>query len=227
MPPLSHAYGVPITDETETDEGLFTIQKVDDKYYFEIPESLYDTDMLLVTRMGRAQKEVVGEALRVALAGAACGLLLALLAGRLIAAQLDGVTAFDLPTYAATFVALAGAAVFASWVPSRRARSLESSTPPLKAVLAHMESVWSPGAARVFAQSSRVGALTEVFTRLTGLPHEDRPQRSVPVRKWEEVQEMLRRQGRRRGQAALAWSCGPTPRSLADHCRGHCHRPAL
>ena len=53
MPPLSHAYGVPITDETEADEGLFTVQKVDDKYYFEIPESLYDTDMLLVTRMGR------------------------------------------------------------------------------------------------------------------------------------------------------------------------------
>lgn len=83
--------------------------------------------MALAADRARVQKEVVGEALRVALAGAACGLLLALLAGRLIAAQLDGVTALDLPTYAATFVALAGAAVFASWVPSRRAAALDPS----------------------------------------------------------------------------------------------------
>lgn len=34
-------------------KAYFTVQKVDDKYYFELPESLYDTDMLLVTPMGR------------------------------------------------------------------------------------------------------------------------------------------------------------------------------
>jgi len=42
-----------ITEEAESDEGLFTVHKVEDRYYFEIPESLYDTDMLLVTRIGR------------------------------------------------------------------------------------------------------------------------------------------------------------------------------
>jgi hypothetical protein len=42
-----------ITDEAESDEGLFTVHKVDEKYFFEIPESLYGEDMLLVTRIGR------------------------------------------------------------------------------------------------------------------------------------------------------------------------------
>ena len=45
-------YAEVITDEAESDEGLFTVHSVDDKYYFEIPESLYGEDMLLVTRIG-------------------------------------------------------------------------------------------------------------------------------------------------------------------------------
>ena len=46
-------YADVITDEAESDEGLFTVHKVDETYFFEIPESLYDVDMLLITRIGR------------------------------------------------------------------------------------------------------------------------------------------------------------------------------
>ncbi len=46
-------YAEVITGEAESDEGLFTVHKVDDKYFFEIPEALYNVDMLLVTRIGR------------------------------------------------------------------------------------------------------------------------------------------------------------------------------
>ena len=46
-------YAEVITEEAETDEGLFTIHKVDETYFFEIPESMYNVDMLLVTRIGR------------------------------------------------------------------------------------------------------------------------------------------------------------------------------
>src|SRR5690606_39670496 len=33
--------------------GLFTVHKVDDKYYFEIPDSLLGNDLLVVTRISR------------------------------------------------------------------------------------------------------------------------------------------------------------------------------
>jgi hypothetical protein len=46
-------YADVITGEAESDEGLFTVHKVDDSYFFEIPDSLYNVDMLLVTRIGR------------------------------------------------------------------------------------------------------------------------------------------------------------------------------
>ncbi len=42
-----------ITEDAESDEGLFTTHKVDDRYFFEIPESLLDTDMLLISRIAR------------------------------------------------------------------------------------------------------------------------------------------------------------------------------
>lgn len=40
-----------ITGEAITDEGLFTVHKIDDKYYFEIDESLLNKEMLFVTRL--------------------------------------------------------------------------------------------------------------------------------------------------------------------------------
>ncbi|MDX1637559.1 MAG: zinc-dependent metalloprotease [Balneolaceae bacterium] len=40
-----------ITDEAQTDEGLFDVHKVDDEYYYEIPDSLLDRELLLVSRI--------------------------------------------------------------------------------------------------------------------------------------------------------------------------------
>lgn len=40
-----------ITDEAITDEGLFTVHQVDDKYYFEIPTDIMDKDILVVSRV--------------------------------------------------------------------------------------------------------------------------------------------------------------------------------
>ncbi|MTI20687.1 DUF5117 domain-containing protein [Fulvivirga sp. RKSG066] len=40
-----------ITDEAETDEGIIDFHKVDDKYYFEIPEDLLGKEILIVSRI--------------------------------------------------------------------------------------------------------------------------------------------------------------------------------
>jgi hypothetical protein len=40
-----------ITDEAESDEGLFTVHKVGSKYYFEIPDEVLGKDILLVSRI--------------------------------------------------------------------------------------------------------------------------------------------------------------------------------
>lgn len=39
-----------ITTKAKSDAGLFTVHKVDDKYYYEIPDSLFNREMLVVTR---------------------------------------------------------------------------------------------------------------------------------------------------------------------------------
>ncbi|WMN12465.1 zinc-dependent metalloprotease [Marivirga salinae] len=44
-------YSKVITSEAESDEGLFTFHKVDDKYYFEIPEDLLEREILIVSRI--------------------------------------------------------------------------------------------------------------------------------------------------------------------------------
>lgn len=44
-------YSEVITKDAESDEGLFNVHKVDDKFYYEVPESLLDLEMLLVTRV--------------------------------------------------------------------------------------------------------------------------------------------------------------------------------
>jgi hypothetical protein len=43
-----------ITDKAKTDDGLFKVHKVDDKYYFEIPDSLLNRDILVVNRISKA-----------------------------------------------------------------------------------------------------------------------------------------------------------------------------
>ena len=40
-----------VTDNAETDEGLFTVHKVDGKYYFEIPFDLLEEEILVVSRI--------------------------------------------------------------------------------------------------------------------------------------------------------------------------------
>lgn len=42
-----------ITKKTVTDKGLFDLHKVEDKYYYEIPDSLLNQQMLMVTRISK------------------------------------------------------------------------------------------------------------------------------------------------------------------------------
>lgn len=42
-----------ITKDAKTDVGLFTVHTLDDKYYYEIPDSLFDREMLMVTRISK------------------------------------------------------------------------------------------------------------------------------------------------------------------------------
>jgi hypothetical protein len=43
-----------ITAKAVTDPGLFSVHRVDDKYYFEIPDSLLNRDILVVNRLSKA-----------------------------------------------------------------------------------------------------------------------------------------------------------------------------
>lgn len=43
-----------ITEKAISDDGVFTVHKVDDKYYFEIPDSVLKKEFLLVTRLTKA-----------------------------------------------------------------------------------------------------------------------------------------------------------------------------
>ena len=62
---------------------------------------------------------IVGDGMRMALAGVGAGLLLALVGARALAALLFGVSAIDLPTLAGATVLLALVAMLASYVPAR------------------------------------------------------------------------------------------------------------
>ena len=44
-------YSEVITKDAVSDEGIFDVHKIDDKYYFEIPTEMLDREMLLVTRV--------------------------------------------------------------------------------------------------------------------------------------------------------------------------------
>jgi len=47
----SDSYGDVITEDAITDDGLFKVHQIKEKLYFEIPDSLLDVEMLLVSRM--------------------------------------------------------------------------------------------------------------------------------------------------------------------------------
>ncbi len=47
-----------LMESAEKDEGLFTVFKLEDKYYFGIPDSLFSKDMLMVTRTSRTAMDM-------------------------------------------------------------------------------------------------------------------------------------------------------------------------
>ena len=51
-------YSEVITDEAVTDSGLFTVHRVDDKYYFEIRRDMLEREMLLVSRRARTAANI-------------------------------------------------------------------------------------------------------------------------------------------------------------------------
>ncbi|WP_411767516.1 zinc-dependent metalloprotease [Winogradskyella sp. A3E31] len=53
-------YDKVITKEAKTDEGLFDVHIVGDKYYFEVPKDYLDTDMLLVSRFAKLPSNLGG-----------------------------------------------------------------------------------------------------------------------------------------------------------------------
>ncbi|MGB3590797.1 MAG: zinc-dependent metalloprotease [Nonlabens sp.] len=46
-------YNKVITSKAKSDEGLFTVHQVDQKYFYEIPDSLFEREMLMVTRIAK------------------------------------------------------------------------------------------------------------------------------------------------------------------------------
>lgn len=46
-------YSKVITKDAKTDQGLFAVHKIDDKYFYEIPDSLFGREMLMVTRISK------------------------------------------------------------------------------------------------------------------------------------------------------------------------------
>lgn len=51
-------YSEVITDQAETDPGLFDVHKIDKDYFYEIPDSLLSREMLLVSRIAETQNEI-------------------------------------------------------------------------------------------------------------------------------------------------------------------------
>ncbi|MEX2604936.1 MAG: DUF5118 domain-containing protein, partial [Gracilimonas sp.] len=51
-------YSEVITKDAVSDEGLFDVHKVKDKYYYEIPDTLLGREMLLVTRVAKTADNV-------------------------------------------------------------------------------------------------------------------------------------------------------------------------
>ena len=46
-------YDKVITKKAKTDKGLFTVHQIDEDYYYEIPDSLFNREMLMVTRIAQ------------------------------------------------------------------------------------------------------------------------------------------------------------------------------
>ncbi|NDK57215.1 zinc-dependent metalloprotease [Pontibacter fetidus] len=55
---LPKPYSQVITDKAVTDEGLFKVHRQDDKYYYEIPDTLLGRDMLMVSRIAKTATNI-------------------------------------------------------------------------------------------------------------------------------------------------------------------------
>lgn len=53
-------YSKVITSEAKTDEGLFKVHQIDDKYFYEIPNNTLNKDMLLVSRISKIPSNLGG-----------------------------------------------------------------------------------------------------------------------------------------------------------------------
>ena len=51
-------YAKVITKDAQSDEGLFTVHKIDDSFFYEIPDTLFDKEMLMVTRISKTASGV-------------------------------------------------------------------------------------------------------------------------------------------------------------------------
>jgi|TARA_B110001469_G_scaffold127482_1_gene148538 hypothetical protein len=51
-------YAKVITKDAKSDEGLFTVHKIDDSFFYEIPDTLFDKEMLMVTRISKTASGV-------------------------------------------------------------------------------------------------------------------------------------------------------------------------
>ncbi|SFU45104.1 zinc-dependent metalloprotease [Pontibacter akesuensis] len=51
-------YGEVITAKAVTDDGLFKVHRIDEKYYYEIPDTLLNRDMLLVSRIAKTANNI-------------------------------------------------------------------------------------------------------------------------------------------------------------------------
>jgi ABC-type antimicrobial peptide transport system permease subunit len=77
--------------------------------------------LALGARPADVSRLVIGEGLRLALAGLACGLIAALVLSRALASMLYGVTTTDPATYAAVAAVLVTLACISCYIPARRA----------------------------------------------------------------------------------------------------------
>ncbi|HLY19198.1 MAG TPA: ABC transporter permease [Bryobacteraceae bacterium] len=81
--------------------------------------------MALGARPGEILRLVLGQGMRLASAGAAVGLVVSLIASRLLRSQLFHVSSFDPLTFALMAAVLIGAALAASYIPARRATRVD------------------------------------------------------------------------------------------------------
>ncbi len=81
--------------------------------------------MALGAQTGEIMRLVVGQGMRLAALGAVAGLIVALIASRMLRNQLFGISSFDPVTFALMAAVLVAAALLASYIPARRATRVD------------------------------------------------------------------------------------------------------